>query len=214
MPLLILGKDPSNYLKVDPTLAALHVTVRPFETSNKAWIHSATKTGTLAAATAAGVPLYSLQNLSTNLLAIKRVKVCYSNLTFTTAQYVDFGLIISRGISVYTTGGTAVLLQGNNSKLFSEGNSLSQVNCRVATTGTLTAGTRTLDTNYIGQCGNWVTGVSTGIPLTTIFEALPGKHPIILAQNEGIEIQLLTTLGTGLTGVLGVTVEFAEALAY
>lgn len=213
MPLLILGKDPSNYLKSDPTLSSLRATTRPFET-NKNWMHVATKSGTIAAATAGGSPLFTLQNISNNLLAIKRVKVCFSMITWATAQYVDFGLQIARNITAVQTGGTAIALTGNNCKLMAEGASLSAVNCRVATTGTLTAGTRTLDTNYIGMTGNWSAAVGTPIPLTTIFEALPGKYPIILALNEGIEIQLLTTLGTTNTGVLGVTIEFAETNAY
>ena len=216
MPLLILGKDPSNYVKIDPTLSALRATTRPPETSNKAWIHSSSKTGTLAAATAGGSPLYCLQNMSTNLILVKRVKVCFSMITWSNAQYADFGLMIHRNMTATApmTGGTPVLITGNNCKLFSEGGSISQINCRVATTGTLTAGTRTADTYYLSQCGNNSTAVGSTIPLTTLFDAIPGKHPIVLVQGEGIEIQLITTLATGNTGVLGVTVEFAEAAYY
>ena len=215
MPLLLLGKDVSNYVKIDPTLAALRVTTRPPET-NKNWMHVGTKTGTLAAATAGGSPLFCLQNMSTNLLAVKRVKICYIQNAWATGQYVDFGLFIHRSMTATApmTGGTAVVLTGNNCKLLGEGASVSQVNCRVASTGTLTAGTRTADTYPLSQCGNWVAAVGTPIPLTTLFESLPGKYPIILDRNEGIEIQLITTLGTGNTGVLGVTVEFAELSSY
>lgn len=213
MPLLILGKDPSNYLKIDPTLSALRATTRPFET-NKNWMHVATKTGALTGV-AAGAPVYQLQNTSTNLLAIKRVKICFTLTTaFGAAQYLDFGLMVARNITVVGSSGTPVLLTGNNCKLLGEGATVSQVGCRIATTGTLTTGTRTLDTYYLSQAGNWMGAIGAQVPLVTLYEALPGKYPIILAANEGIEIQLVTTMGATGVGQLGVTVEFAETTSY
>lgn len=216
MPLLILGKDPSNYLKIDPTLAAIRATTRPAETG-KNWMHVAAPTGNLTGV-AANAPVFCLQNMSANnLLLVKRVKICFSLTTaFGAAQYLDFGLITSRSMTATApmTGGTAILLTGSNCKLLSEGASLSQVNCRIANTGTLTTGTRTQDTYYMGMAGNWMGALGAMIPLTTLFDATPGKHPIVLAQGEGIEICPVTAMGATGVGVLGVTVEFAETSAY
>jgi hypothetical protein len=213
MPLLILGKDVSNYVKSDPTAAALRVTLKPVET-NKNYQHISAKTGALTGV-AANAPVYTLQNQSSNLLIIKRVKICFTLTTaFGAAQYLDFGLIVSRNITVPATGGTLIPLTGNNANLYAASPSVSQANCRISTTGTLTTGTRTLDSNYMAIAGNWMGAIGAMIPLTMLFEAAVGKYPITLAQGEGIEIAPVTAMGATGVGVLGVTVEFAETPAY
>ena len=217
MPLLILGKDPTNFLKIDPTMSAARVTTRPAET-NRNYQHLGVKTGNLTGV-AANAPVFCLQNLNSNLIVIKRVKICFTLTTaFGAAQYLDFGLTLGRNISAVMTGGTVVSLTGDNLKLFSDSYNVTQVNCRIATTGTLTAGTRTTDVslpgNYISQAGNWMGAIGAMIPLITLYEALPGKYPIVLALNEGIEIAPVTTMGATGVGVLGVVIEFAETPAY
>lgn len=213
MPLLLLGKDPTNVVKSDPTLASLRITHRTVE-SGRNFIHLGAKTGALTGVSA-NAPVFQLQNQGVNLILIKRVKVCFSLTTaFGAAQYLDFGLIVARGISVYGSGGTSISLTGNAHRLMTDGAYLSNAGCRIATTGTLTTGTRTLDSYYLGQCGNWMGAIGAMIPLTTLFEATPGKYYLTLAQNEGIEIAPVSAFGATGVGVLGVNIEFCEVPAY
>ena len=145
MPLYLLGKDPTAAVKMEPTQATLRVTQRTIE-SNRHFLHIGAKTGALTGV-AANAPVFQLQNQGTGLLLIKRVKVCFSLTTaFATAQYLDFGLIVARGISVYGSSGTAILLTGNANHLMTDSYNISNAGCRISTTGTLTTGTRTLDT--------------------------------------------------------------------
>ena len=213
MPLLILGKDISNYMKLDPTLDAIRVTPRPPETG-RTFYHVASPTGAITTV-AANAPVFQLQNQSTDLLLIKRVKICFTLTTaFSAAQYLDFGLIVARGITTYGSGGTNIPLIGSNCKLMSDAGTILNAGCRIATTAALTTGTRTLDTYYMGQTGAWMGAIGAMIPLTTLFESVPGKHYLTLAQGEGIEIAPITLMGTTGVGYLGVTVEFADAQSY
>ena len=217
MPLLVLGKDISNYAKIDPTLASLRVTPRPVET-NRNYSHLSAPTGLITGVTA-GSPVFQFQNMGPDLTVIKRVKICFTLTTaFGAAQYLDFGLIITRNITVYGTAGTLmtnVPLSGSNCKLASDSYCNAYINCRVSTTGTFgTVGTRTADTYYLGQTGAWMGAIGATIPLTTLFEATPGRYPITLAPGEGIEIAPITSMGATGVGILGITIEFADTAAY
>lgn len=211
MPLFILGKDVANYAKIDPTLDALRGSPRPME-SGKGWFSLGVQTGNLTGV-AANAPVFSFQNMNDNLIAIRRVQVCFTLTTaFGAAQYLDFGLIASRGITVYTSGGTNILASGggNNMKLFAEGMGCTAINAKVATTGTLTVGTRTLDSNYMGMCGAWMGAIGANIPLQNLLDQGPGEHPLILAKGEGVEIAPVTAMGATGVGKLGINIEWCE----
>ena len=213
MPILILGKDVANYVKVDPTLDAMRVTGRAPETQ-RSYYHLGVQTGNLTGV-AADAPVFQLQNISNDLIAIKRVKICFTLTTaFGAAQYLDFGLKIERAITTYASGNTVVPFVGSNCRLQSDSSSVANVFCHVATTGAVTTGTRTADTNYIGLAGGWMGAIGANIPLTMLFEATPGRHPIILAQGEGIAISPATLMGATGVGILGINIEFADTFAY
>lgn len=213
MPLLLLGKDPSNYVKMDPSQLAIRVTARGIESARNMY-HISAPTGNLTGV-AANAPVFQLQNIGADLLLIKRVKFCFVLTTaFGAAQYLDFGLMAARAITAYGSSGTAIPLVGSNCKLMSDSGPALNARAAIATTGTLTTGTRTLDTYYMGQAGAWMGAIGASIPLTTLFEATPGKHYLTLAQAEGIEIAPVTAMGATGVGILGVTVEFADATAY
>jgi hypothetical protein len=191
----------------------MRVTARAPETQ-RSYYHLGVQTGNLTGV-AADAPVFQLQNSSNDLLVIKRVKVCFTLTTaFTAAQYLDFGLKVERAITVYASGNTLVPFIGSNCRLMSDSSSVANVFCHIATTGAVTTGTRTADTNYMGLSGGWLGAIGANIPLTTIFEATPGRHPITLALGEGIAISPATAMGATGVGILGVNIEFADTLAY
>ena len=199
-------------MKMDPTLIAMRGSPRPME-SSKSWSCLGAKTGAITTISA-NAPVFQFENISSNLIAIRKVSICFTLTTaFSSAQYLDFGVIVIRSISALGSSGTAIVLSGfagNNCKLASEGAGCTAINARISTTGAITTGTRTQDTNYLGQTGAWLGAIGATIPLTTLFDAVPGDYPLLLAANEGIEISPLTAMGSTGVGYLGVNLEFAE----
>jgi hypothetical protein len=80
----------------------------------------------------------------------------------------------------------------------------------------LNAGTKTLDANSLGMVGAWVPSAGTIINTAqdNLLAHSSGDHPIVLAQNEGINIQNLTLMGAAGVGSLYVNIEFAEVSNY
>jgi hypothetical protein len=86
---------------------------------------------------------------------------------------------------------------------------------RIASTGALTAGTRTLDTDPLAAITVGIGATANVIyipPTTDLFVAYPGDHPLVCAQNEGFIIQA-TVPATG-TWCFGVQVEWDEIDSY
>ena len=86
---------------------------------------------------------------------------------------------------------------------------------RIASTAALTAGTKTLDSQALGQySAAFGTATSTQwIPQLDLFHADPGgESPLVLAQNEGFVVRA-TVPATG-TWQFGVTVVWTELADY
>ena len=206
----ILGADGSTIVRVDPTFGALRVSPRPLEAS--AWLQFSAKSGALTGVAANG-PVFSLRNSGTNLMLIRKVQIGFITTTgYTAAQYQDFGVYVARSWTGADSGGTTITLTGNNCKLRTSLSALSSAAAFISTTGVITAGTRTVDTNALGVYGTWNAAATagTGFGLTTIFDQGPGDYPLVCAQNEGIVLQTITAMGAGGVGFLTVMVEVAE----
>ena len=125
----------------------------------------------------------------------------------------------ARSWSVAGSGGTRIATTGDNLQM-RQSNPASQVNdLGIATTGALTAGTKTLDANAIGQV---LTSIGTGA--VTTYQLIPsgqalldvsgGGAPLVLGDQEGFAI-LTTHVGpTALTYVAGFTIDWLEVAAY
>jgi hypothetical protein len=166
---------------------------------------------------AANSALFSLRNLSANPIAVRSIGIGFALTTaFTTAQLVSFGLTFARGMTTSDTGGTAIAFTSNNAKARTSLGSLTSVDCRVAAASALTAGTKVLDANTLGQTGGWAAGVGTIIPTArdNLYQHNPGDYPIILAQNEGINVMNLTLMGAAGVGVAFINLEVAEMASY
>lgn len=164
------------------------------------------KTGALTVVTGSTANLvFALRNGGSNIYLVRKIQIGYITTTgYTAAQYQDFGAYIARSYTGASSGGTAITISGNTNKLRTSLGTLSTPDCRISTTGALTAGTLTVDTNPIGVYGNWCAAAAAGagFPLTTIFDQGPGDYPLVLANQEGLVICPITTMGAA--GGLGV----------
>lgn len=214
MAIQLLGQDGTTVIAADATFKAQRVTLRPAEVLG--WYSVGAKSGA-ATGVAANGSLFSLRNLASNPLMIRRVGVGFILTTaFTTAQIIELGLIFARSFSASDTGGTAIALTGSNTKARTSLATPTSLDCRIATTGALTAGTKTKDANQLAVQSAWGTGIGAGITpaLNNLWSHDAGDYPLILAQNEGINIDNLTLMGAGGVGTLYVNIEFAEVTSY
>jgi hypothetical protein len=147
--------------------------------------------GSIAATLAASSPLFSFRwGDTTKLGIIDFISLGVSvNGVITTSVSMPLELMIARSFTASDSGGTAITLSGNQNKYRTTFQSSLVTDARISTTATLTAGTRTLDTQAAAvlPC---VTGTAIGNPLamTTIYSRT-SLFPIVLAQDEGLIIR-------------------------
>ena len=148
-------------------------------------------TGTIAATLAAASPLFSFRwGSTTRLCVLDFISLGVSvNGVITTSVSMPLELVIARSFTASDSGGTALTLTGNNNKYRTSFDTSLVTDARIATTGTLTAGTRTLDSQAAAMLP-CVTGTAIGVPLTmTTIYARSSLFPIVLAQDEGFIIR-------------------------
>ena len=180
------------------------------------------KTG-LTTGMGANAPIASLRwapaagNLMLALLGVHAEMVITT--AFTTPQAVDLEMFVARGFTAADSGGTAVVLSGNNQKMRDGGGgvamSASQIaDLRAATTAALTAGTRTLDTTAIGSAVFGQSNVVGNADQRDLYRLEPADHALILAANEGLVFQVPTAQGA--VGVVKyvISIKHAEILTY
>lgn len=170
------------------------------------------ETGLIAATLAANGTLFSFRwTDSTKLCVLRDIEIsCVISGAITAAVHFGLDAFIARSFSASDSGGAALTLTGNNQKkLTSMGTSLVG-DARIATTATLTPGTRTLDANpFAGVLFGTGTAIgSTALPKTKLYGA--DEYPIIFAQNEGFVIR--NPFAGPITGsfVVGVEVAWEE----
>lgn len=208
------------------TFRALRVTNRPINYGALGYYRAGALSGTIAAALAANSEVYQHRwTDATNLCLVYKVQVSAgANVAATAAAITALRMTAARSWTVAGSGGTRLTLTGNNCKLrTSMGTSLVN-DAGIASTGALTAGTKTLDSTDLGV-------VSIGILTGAITVAVSGNlisrgdgilydadgegfHPLILAQNEGFVIRSGVIFPAAMTWQLGVDVVWAEAAAF
>lgn len=161
-------------------------------------------------------PIFSFRwGSTTHRCAIRQLRVAIQIVTpFTAANEVSANAIFARTFTASDTGGTALTLTGNNASLHSFSGTASRVtDARVATTGTLTAGTRTLDSQPFLQCvaGQLLAAAAAAQSTASAqYDALPERHPIVLTSNEGIIVRSGVALGAGGTVRFAIDLEWSE----
>ena len=131
---------------------------------------------------------------------------------FTGVQYIDHGLYIARQWTSddSATGSATLTMTGNNAKKRTSMATSAAGQIMNATSNSLTAGTRTVDTNPLMYKGNY--GAAQGLELIdygVLTIDIDHEHPIVLAQNEGLVLNNITVFPVA--GVLAISVEMAWA---
>jgi hypothetical protein len=206
--------NPSALQEVDPLYKASRVALRPFEGLARHSVGAVS--GAVTGLASTGV-VFSLRNTSTsNNLLISRMGMGYITTTaFTAAQKMDYGLFVARAFTLSDSGGTAIPMTGNNTKLRTSLATPTGVDMRISTTTAIVSGTRTLDASPIAVIGGFSTGVGVVINTTpdNLLSQYSGEHPLILAPNEGIVLMNTTIMGATGVGTVYVNLEFAEVAA-
>lgn len=206
----------TNVAEVDTAFKALRVSVRPMEVTG--WNSVAARSGAATGIVAGGM-VFVLRQAAATILLVRRLGIGFIATTgFTAAQVVDFQAMISRAYTVGPTGGTNIQLTGNNTKHRTDLATTTAADMRISTTAVLTAGTRTLDANSIGMAAGYATAAGVGViipvSLNNLLSQDAGDYPVVLQQNEGVEVQVLTAMGAGGVGTIYASCEFAEASTY
>jgi hypothetical protein len=127
-------------------------------------------------------------------------------------------LTVARGFTANDTGGATANPAGTNtSKLqTSMGNSLIADVRQVNSAAALGAGTRTLDgLAFLGEL--WVATITTINPQVykETFDVTTGwSHPLVLAQNEGLEASIANALPAAGNVSVGITLQWSELEAF
>jgi hypothetical protein len=201
----------------------LYVEVRPPALGALGSYCLATSTGNVAATLAANSTLFSMRwTDATRLCLVRSLRVAgLVTGTITTAVQMDLEAYFATSFSVSDSVGTGMTLTGRNTKARTSMGTSLMGDMRISTTVTLTAGTRTLDTQPLGRVQGF-TGTVTGTnifgsgngPMYIIDRQDVGQYPIVLATNEGIVLRNpIAGPATG-TFAIVVVVEWSEVAAY
>ena len=181
-------------------------------------------TGVIAAALGANSEIFQFRWAdATRLCVIRRIRfgASVSTTMFAAGGPMQIGLSRATGWTVAGSGGSRITMSTHGRRRTNMGASLVAANdIGIATTGALTAGTKTNDgqsvTQMVAACP--ITGSLNGSivpPGTALWEAEVGDsdHPLVLAQNEGFIITSIAVPATG-TWQASVNVDWAEVTAY
>ena len=185
------------------------------------WYRYAGFTGTIGAALAANSEVLQFRFVSgTKTFALVH-KVIFDGMGIvavaTAAGPLGFYLTPARAWTAAGSGGTRIAQTGDNLQLRTAYPNSQVLDLGIATTGALTAGTKTLDANGIGQAlGGVGTAAVTAYGPTSLVMSQPlysvegNGHPLVLANQEGFVIRTTHVGPAALTYVAGFTVVWAE----
>lgn len=206
------------------TFRALRTTGRPMDYGSLGFYRVSAVSGTMAAALGANSEIFQFRwPDATKLAIVTRIAISAgANVAATAAALCSFRVTTARSWSAAGSGGTRLTMTGNNQKLrTSMGTSLVN-DIGIATTGALTAGTKTLDAQDVGGVSF---GIGTGaittalnlniIPMTELLNIdASNDHPLVLTQNEGFVIRSGIIFPATMTWAFTVNVSWAEVTAY
>jgi hypothetical protein len=221
MAIIQSGVSGSTLMTVDPTYAAARMSQRPIEQLGTYLVGASTGAYTGAGA---NTPLFSMRFVAgsagqAQVAIIQRITINFVLTTlFTTAQQVAFAAFVARSFTGSDTGGTQIVVSGNNQKNRTSAQT-SQIatagDIRISSTGALTAGTRTLDSAAFSYTNGFGGGALSTISIQpqqlTLYENFSGDTPIVLASNEGIVINNIIPFGSGGVAGVAVNIEWTES---
>jgi hypothetical protein len=198
---------------------ASHVQQSPISYNSLGHYLVAPITGTMGAGLGSDFEILQFRWTHASYLAlILRAEILFFNSLGTgfSAGLAQFDATIARSFSAAGTGGGTETLTGDNNQLRTSMAASAVGEIRTATTAALTAGTKTLDSQRIGRMKCTVgTATNTNYlqtPAGVLYKHDGARHPITLAQNEGLIIRA-SVPATG-TWEAGIALEWAETTAY
>lgn len=205
------GKTSGYLAEVDSTWSSLRVTPRPVDYGGGGYYRATSISGDFTTLAAGGI-VWAFRWTSATLYAlIYNLRwTWYTKTAFTTSQVVDHAAWVVRGFTGADTGGsTLTLSSANNQKRTSMAASAVQ-EIRYSTTAVLSAGTRTVDPQPFMYRAGWSSAMSTGLTDTQPLDCkMRQEGPLVLSQNEGVEITNVTLMGAA--GIIKFSVECAWA---
>ena len=192
---------------VDPTFDALRVTMFPPESMGAFRVSA--RSGTIAAATAAGI-MVSFRYVGTGSCIVTSVRIGLNGLSAYTQGDITFSLFPVRGYAVNATGGTLLTL-GNTQKVRTQ-MTQPQVEIRVPTTGVLTAGTGIEDAAAMGTIQHDMAAAVINQPMKELLPMSWYSKALTLTNGEGFVVRNTAFAATG-TSQLVVSIEWQEYAA-
>lgn len=186
----------------------------------------AMQSGTIAASLTANQELFQFRYVTaaSRVCLVHSIKVSAAmDVAASAAALLALRATIARSWSGIGSGGTRATLTTNNAKMRTA-HATSEVNdIGMATTGGLTAGTKTLDAQDFGSVAySALTGAITTdvrgtlVPATFLFanDVAPMAFPLILATQEGFVIRSGSAHPAGMTWHLSVEVAWSEVQSF
>ena len=216
------SQKPGTQINSDLLWGAILAAIRPYDYTGaggqilghfrvaQAVVNTAAQTGPLFTWRWANAP-------SVGLMVPTHITCSYVLTTvFTTAQAIDIKATIARSYTISATGGTAIMpLAATKSNTMRTTMGASQVTDMRY--GNVTSGTRLLDSQpfAVAPLANGNTALASTLPQVELYNILnSGDHPIVHAQNEGVEIAANTALGAAGVGNYYITVSWAEVVVF
>lgn len=206
--------------------SGLHIVNMPIAHGAGGWFRVGATSGTMAAGLAANAEIFQFRYVT----AASRIALVHSvglsagaNVAASAAALVAFRMTVARAWTAAGSGGTRLTLTGDNCNLRTSHAASEVSDAGIATTGALTAGTKTLDTTDLGAISQGIgTGaITVSVPLvvldpTYLFNApTDGGFPLVLAHQEGFVLRVgANAFPAGLTWSFSVSVCWAEVPAF
>ncbi len=205
--------------------SASHMTIKPVPVGANGAYSIAVATGAIGAGASANSEIVQFRWTDASKLCVVH-SIVLTGMRATTAfaaGAIDLEARVARGWSADGSGGGTATLTGENNALRTSFATAVVGAVRTATTAALTAGTKTLDANPLGQI---LTHSSAGwqsatpiigqifLPKNELFkpDVAANETPLILAQNEGFVVRA-TVPATGVWN-LGVQISWSEVTTY
>lgn len=173
----------------------------------------------VAAGTATAGFLFAMRAPTTNLMVMQRLKVKLWTIVQPTAT-LEVALKAFRltGYTVAISGGTTIPLTSPQFKKRTGGASTSIQAASISTTGALTAGTHTLDTNEFCSEG-LAEAVATEATSPNLIEMEylgneAGEHGMVFTGNEGLIVRNEVLMSAAFTCRMSVAVDWFEVAAW
>lgn len=174
---------------------------------------------TIAAGSASAGHLFAFRNAGSNLAIITSLIVKWRTIAgFTAAQEMALKTFLLSAYSASHSGGTDIPLTTPQFKKRQSYPVTTVASARIGTTGALTAGTHTLNTNEFLSDSFAELAAAATVPkgqMTMTFRAVESnEHGLVMANNEGFIVRNEVLMGAGGTGRLIVEMDWFEVAAW